>query len=173
MTTKYPSTTTAESATGLSQPSNRSRRTSDRSVIAGNKPAAPSATDVIPPGLNRDETYRFVRDKDPYGVITKRLIGWKGTVHYEVGDTCWNGRAYQCNLCPHEFNSLYALSQHVNSPRHQQVLYHCPNHRCRRPFTTIAALFNHLESECCHYATFDHVQNQVGDFFLSNRILRY
>jgi hypothetical protein len=70
--------------------------------------------------LNRDETYRFVRDKDPYGVITKKLIGWKGTVHYEVGDTCWNGRAYQCNLCRHEFNSLYALSQHVNSPRRKQ-----------------------------------------------------
>ncbi|VUC36371.1 unnamed protein product [Clonostachys rosea] len=62
-------------------------------------------------------TYRFVRDKDPYGVITKKLIGWKGTVHYEVSDTCWNGIAYQCNLCHLEFNSLYALSQHVNSPR--------------------------------------------------------
>ncbi|CAG9993162.1 unnamed protein product [Clonostachys byssicola] len=69
------------------------------------------------PGLNRDQTYRFVRDKDPYGVITKKLIGWRGTVHYEVGDTCWNGRAYQCNLCLNEFNSLHALSQHVNSPR--------------------------------------------------------
>ncbi|CAI6094784.1 unnamed protein product, partial [Clonostachys chloroleuca] len=187
MTTKYPSTTTAESATGLSQLSNRSRRSvrhrgkqascpfCDRRYTYAAAVADHLESGRCPraPGLNRDETYRFVRDKDPYGVITKKLIGWKGTVHYEVGDTCWNGHAYQCNLCRHEFNSLYALSQHVNSPRHQQVLYHCPNHRCRRPFTTIAALFNHLESECCQYATFDHVQNQVGDFFLSNRILRH
>ncbi|KAM4054416.1 putative zinc finger protein [Hirsutella rhossiliensis] len=36
--------------------------------------------------LNRDAIYRFVRGKDPCGLISKNLIGWTGSAEYEASN---------------------------------------------------------------------------------------
>jgi hypothetical protein len=67
--------------------------------------------------LNRDEIYRFVRSKDPNGVIAKKLIGWVGDSNdtYIVTDRCWNGSMWECYICHRKFGTSNGLKQHINS----------------------------------------------------------
>ncbi|KAI1407043.1 hypothetical protein F5Y13DRAFT_195794 [Hypoxylon sp. FL1857] len=124
--------------------------------------------------LNRDEVYKVVRSKDPTGVISKKLIGWHGSSSYEATDSTWNGSSYECYFCHRAFRNLNSLNQHLNSPIHQQALYHCPNRmNCGREFKTLAAVMNHLESESCAFARFETVQNTVGDIVSGNRRLTF
>ncbi|KAI0386063.1 hypothetical protein F5Y04DRAFT_163258 [Hypomontagnella monticulosa] len=126
--------------------------------------------------LNRDEVYRIVRAKDPGGAISKNLIGWQGspTVTYSATDRAWNGDGWECYFCHREFNTCNGLNQHLNSPAHQQALYHCPNrNRCGREFKTLAAVMNHLESESCSFTRFENVQRTVGDIVSGNRLLTF
>lgn len=67
-------------------------------------------------GLSRDAIYKFVRSKDPDGIISKKLIGWSGSYEYEATENCWNGDFYECYLCHKEFGKLNSLNQHLNSP---------------------------------------------------------
>lgn len=66
--------------------------------------------------INRDELYKFIRAKDPQGLISKKLIGWTGSSQYEASDRAWNGYAYECYLCHRDFSQLRGLNQHLNSP---------------------------------------------------------
>ncbi|KAI2613858.1 uncharacterized protein GGS25DRAFT_21250 [Hypoxylon fragiforme] len=126
------------------------------------------------PFLNRDEVYKVVRAKDPSGLISKKLLGWHGSERYEVTGNTWNGYAYECYLCHRDFKTLQGLSQHLNSPAHQQPLYHCPNRRnCGRDFKTLAAVMNHLESESCSFIRFEDVQKTVTDLVSSDRRLTF
>ncbi|KAK4166941.1 hypothetical protein QBC43DRAFT_231628 [Cladorrhinum sp. PSN259] len=124
---------------------------------------------------NRDQVYRFIRSKDPHGVISKKLIGWYGSGHvdYEATDQAWNGRAFECYFCHREFGSLYSLNQHLNSPAHQQPLYHCPNRHCGHDFKTLAAIINHLESECCGAMRFEAVQQKITGLVSGNRLISF
>ncbi|KAJ3472816.1 hypothetical protein NLG97_g10698 [Lecanicillium saksenae] len=79
---------------------------------------------------------------------------WKGLSAYEVTERSWNGVGYECYLCRRVFGSLHGLSQHLNSPAHQEAIYHCPNPNCR-DFTSLAAIINHLESEACGFTRFE------------------
>lgn len=69
-------------------------------------------------GLNRDAVYRIVRQKDPAGVISKNLIGWKGSDDFEATDRTWNSSlgAYECYFCSRAFSRLASLNQHLQSP---------------------------------------------------------
>ncbi|KAK1676916.1 zinc finger protein [Colletotrichum godetiae] len=96
--------------------------------------------------LDRDKLYQAVRARDPNG---------------------------ECYLCHRAFSTLKGLNQHLNSPIHQQKLYHCPNHRCGREFTTLAAAINHLESESCGYMRFKAVQQNVGQILDPRRMLSF
>ncbi|KAK1830091.1 hypothetical protein QBC39DRAFT_117082 [Podospora conica] len=148
------------------------------------------------PRLNRDEIYRFVRSRDPSGIISKKLIGWTGEedVTYEANNRAWNGSGYECYLCHKEFSLLQGLNQHLNSAvrkytgntrcracaNHRsfsipdkQALYHCPNLACRANFKTLAAIINHLESESCGAVRFDKVQQRVSDIFRSGRTITF
>lgn len=122
----------------------------------GNCPNAP---------LDRDKLYRIIRQKDPNGVIAKKLLEGSGPKTYErlANSNSWNPRrrGYECYLCHRLFNSLHGLDQHITSPVHQQSLYHCPNRACGRDFTTLAAVMNHLESESCNFMRFSAVQKNV------------
>ncbi|OLN83403.1 Zinc finger and BTB domain-containing protein 17 [Colletotrichum chlorophyti] len=120
----------------------------------GNCPNAP---------LDRDKLYQAVRRRDPKGLISKKLLDWRETHKFTATERTWNpfARSYQCYLCNRLFNSLVGLNAHLNSPVHSQALYHCPNRRCGRDFTTLAAVINHLESESCQYMRFDAVQRRV------------
>ncbi|KAI6445194.1 hypothetical protein PoMZ_13544 [Pyricularia oryzae] len=123
--------------------------------------------------LSRDEVFRLVRSRDPQGVISKKLIGWTGDVEYEATHHAWNGYGYECYLCHRVFHQIHSLSQHLNSPAHQQAYYHCPNLTCRRDFRTLASLVNHLESESCGYIRFESVQDRVPKMMHGGRLIGY
>ncbi|KAJ3941993.1 uncharacterized protein N0V96_007478 [Colletotrichum fioriniae] len=123
--------------------------------------------------LDRDKLYQAVRARDPNGVICKKLLEWHASPIYTATNRTYNYHidAYECYLCHRAFSSLNGLNQHLNSPVHQQKLYHCPNHRCGREYTTLAAVINHLESESCGYMRFKAVQKNVGQILDPRRML--
>ncbi|KAK5677448.1 hypothetical protein LTS10_010020 [Elasticomyces elasticus] len=126
-------------------------------------------------GLNRDKILQVVRERDPNHIITKKLLtyheGTTGT--YSATDQAWNGRKWECYLCHRGFGTDRALNQHLNSPAHQQPVYHCPNGRCGKDFRTLASMFNHLESESCAYMRFENVQQHVGNVLGGNRLIAF
>ncbi|KAK7426990.1 hypothetical protein QQZ08_006417 [Neonectria magnoliae] len=121
--------------------------------------------------LDRDTLYRAIRQRDPDGVISKKMLEWHGSDTYEATSRAWNSRcsAYECYLCHQLFNTLGALNQHLASPRHQQNLYHCPGRSCGKEFSTLAALINHFESESCGFMRFQAVQTSVQSIVSSDR----
>ncbi|KID93622.1 Zinc finger, double-stranded RNA binding protein, partial [Metarhizium majus ARSEF 297] len=124
--------------------------------------------------LNRDKLYEAVRRRDPNGIISKKLLTWSATTSYQATEKAWNSiaEAYQCYLCARLFGKLTSLNQHLSSPIHYQRLYHCPNSRCRREFTTLAAVINHLESESCEYMRFEAVQKNVERILDPRRMIQ-
>ncbi|KAI0836912.1 hypothetical protein F5Y06DRAFT_304991 [Hypoxylon sp. FL0890] len=126
------------------------------------------------PFVSRDDIYKFVRMKDPTNLISKNLLGWKGSPQYEATAEAWNGSAYECYFCHGQFKKLGSLNQHLSSPTHQQNLYHCPKRAgCGREFSSLAALMNHLESESCGYTKFENVQRSVKDIVSSDRHITF
>lgn len=55
-------------------------------------------------------------NRDPHGAISKKLLTWHGSDHYEATGQFWNGYAYECYFCHREFSQLQSLNQHLNSP---------------------------------------------------------
>ncbi|KAF9869302.1 hypothetical protein CkaCkLH20_13219 [Colletotrichum karsti] len=125
--------------------------------------------------LNREKLYEAVRSRDPNGVLSKKLLEWNGTLTFTATEKTWNPkhRAYECYLCHRHFNKLEYLNQHLNSPAHKQNLYHCPNRRCGKEFTTLAAVINHLESESCNYMRFNAVQQHVEQVVDPRRMIAF
>ncbi|KAG9688323.1 hypothetical protein KCU95_g10346, partial [Aureobasidium melanogenum] len=125
--------------------------------------------------LSRDVIHQALRQRDSNGVITERLLEWHD--NNTISSTwdpksAYNGRGYECYICHREFGSAKSLDQHVRSPAHQAPLYHCPNKNGKcggKRFPTLAALFNHLESESCGYAKFATVQSSVNGFLTGGR----
>ncbi|KAG2421807.1 hypothetical protein HFD88_005783 [Aspergillus terreus] len=119
------------------------------------------------PGLNRESIYRMVSARDPGGTITNRQIGWRDEDSgvYKATNRAFNGYLWECYICHKEFNTDTSLNQHLNSPAHKQKVYRCPNVNsvCGKQFSTLAALFGHLESESCEFIRFENVQRRVGD----------
>ncbi|KAI0008992.1 hypothetical protein F4779DRAFT_628130 [Xylariaceae sp. FL0662B] len=124
-------------------------------------------------GVNRDTLYKFVRSKDSGGIITKNLVGWPGSTQYEANSRSYNRyrQGWECYLCHQLFGQLSSLNQHLNSPIHQETLYHCPNWQCRKEFTTLAGIINHLESESCGCTRFENVQRGIQDVVSGNRLI--
>ncbi|EED21400.1 zinc finger protein, putative [Talaromyces stipitatus ATCC 10500] len=127
------------------------------------------------PFLNREKILQIVRRQDPNGIITKKQIEWykEQTTVYEVTSQAYNGSAWECYLCHREFNARQHLTQHLNSPVHKQQVYHCPNFKCPKEFVTLAALFNHLESETCAYMKFQSVQKHVHDIVTGRKMIGF
>lgn len=76
-------------------------------------------------------------------------------------------------MCHRDFNTRRALDQHLNSPVHQQKIYHCPNRRCGKEFVALAGMFGHLESESCSFMRFENVQKHVGNVLSGNRLITF
>ncbi|KAH9905221.1 hypothetical protein F4778DRAFT_698055 [Xylariomycetidae sp. FL2044] len=127
------------------------------------------------PTINRDTLYKFVRSKDPGGIITKNLIGWAGSTQYEASRRSYNAKrhGWECYLCHRLFKSLPSLNQHLNSPTHQETLYYCANRSCKKEFTTLAGIINHLESESCGCTRFENVQRSIRDVVGSDKLITF
>lgn len=66
--------------------------------------------------MDRNSLYRFVRAKDPNGLISKKLIGWHEEEPYVATSQAWNGYDYECYFCHRLFGKLESLNQHLQSP---------------------------------------------------------
>ena len=112
--------------------------------------------------LNREIIYRAIEKRDPGGFITKKLLTYPDSTTQDIAtNAAWNGDGYECYLCHREYRTLQALNQHLHSPAHSKKLYHCPNRKCNHEFISLAALFNHLESESCNFVRSETVQQKV------------
>ncbi|KAI1182638.1 hypothetical protein F5B17DRAFT_444072 [Nemania serpens] len=126
-------------------------------------------------GLTRDALYKFIRNKDPGGSITNNLIGWSGSTQYEANWRSYNAecRSWECCICHRLFGTLPSLNQHLNSPAHQEDLYHCPKQTCKKEFTTLAGFVNHLESESCGYIRFSKVQRRIQNVVGGDKLITF
>ena len=119
--------------------------------------------------------YEAIQRRDPKGILAKRFLTWKQDVKYEATELAYNynEEAYECYLCKRLFQSLASLNQHLSSPVHQQDLYHCPNSKCKKNFTTLAGVINHLESEACNFMRFDAVQSTTQRILDPTRLIKF
>jgi hypothetical protein len=117
----------------------------------------------------------MIRARDPQSHITKKQIQWhqQENVTYSATEHAFNGYNWECYLCPSNFSSASALNAHLNSSAHKQKAYHCPNSTaaCKKDFVTLAALFNHLESEACAFMRFEKVQQRVGTVLQGRKLI--
>lgn len=129
------------------------------------------------PTLNREKMLKIVRERDPHGVITNKQIEWHKEENstYSANSRAFNGNCWECYVCHKGFATVHGLNAHLNSPVHKQKVYHCPNlqSRCGMQFATLAAFFNHLESEKCGFMRFDNVQRQAGNVLRGNRLIAF
>jgi hypothetical protein len=128
------------------------------------------------PNLDHDAILHIIQQRDPHGVITNKQIEWHKEVNvkYSVTEQAFNGFSWECYLCHKEFNASTALNAHLNSPVHRQKVYHCPNLKeCKKQFTTLDALFKHLESESCKFMRFERVQAQVQNVFAGRKLIAF
>ncbi|UPK96644.1 hypothetical protein LCI18_007579 [Fusarium solani-melongenae] len=129
------------------------------------------------PKLDRETILGMVRDRDPHGVITNKQIKShkREDIKYTATRSAYNGSAWECYICHKEFGAVNALSSHLNSPAHNEKVYHCPNtkSRCGKQFVSLAGFFNHLESETCGFMRFAKVQRRVGDVLQGRKLIAF
>lgn len=129
--------------------------------------SCPRATNI-----NHRTMFQAISQRDPSGLLTNKLLTYpESNIQNIATNATWNGCSYECYLCRREYGTLRALNQHLNSPAHDQKLYHCPNRSCNRHFGRLAALFNHLESESCNFVRFEKVQTHVHNLITGRQKL--
>ncbi|KAF8854831.1 hypothetical protein BDZ45DRAFT_747079 [Acephala macrosclerotiorum] len=113
--------------------------------------------------IDRHGINRMIQQLDTNHVITKKLLTYPNSSNttYIATDRSWNGHAYQCYLCSRQFAALPSLNNHINSPVHEQNLYHCPGRGCGREYKALSGLVQHVESESCGVMRFATVQRQA------------
>ncbi|TFY58714.1 hypothetical protein EVJ58_g6247 [Rhodofomes roseus] len=138
---------------------------------------------TCPSRVTRDQVNRAVAQFDRENVITNpaRMIAYgeggsgRSTTTWAT-DLAWNGSAFECFLCHHEYRSLQALNQHLASPAHEERMYRCPRgySGCGAEFSTLSALCQHVESERCDIRRFNsQMQNYLGDLTSNMRRLAW
>ncbi|CAG7966521.1 unnamed protein product [Penicillium nalgiovense] len=126
---------------------------------------------------NRDTIHRVIHRLDPKGIITNKQIERHNeqNIRYYATDRAFNGKNWECYLCRKGFGSMAGLNAHLNSSVHKEKIYHCLNKRgCGKEFVSLAALFNHLESESCGYIRFGEVQNmhrRLNDAIMNRKMI--
>jgi hypothetical protein len=109
-------------------------------------------------GATRIVVNRVVVRLDAHNVITNpnRLI--TGPDGYEPPESTrllateisWNGSSYGCFLCPSTFTSLKGLNMHLESQKHDEAIYRCPNkEHCRKEFKALSILCSHIQNNKC------------------------
>ncbi|CAG8320982.1 unnamed protein product [Penicillium nalgiovense] len=126
---------------------------------------------------NRDTIHRVIHRLDPKVIITNKQIERHNeqNIRYYATDRAFNGKNWECYLCRKGFGSMAGLNAHLNSSVHKEKIYHCLNKRgCGKEFVSLAALFNHLESESCGYIRFGEVQNmhrRLNDAIMNRKMI--
>lgn len=130
------------------------------------------------PSLNRVEVHLKIERADPHGLITDKHITTTAEPETPEGWIEWTrgGDHFECPLCQRLFRTATSLIQHLNSPAHQQRLYHCPNKdQCPKQFNSLAGMCAHLESGSCGFMQFGQVrtlQKQLNRALQGNWTIR-
>jgi hypothetical protein len=124
---------------------------------------------TCPSGITRNILNREVARRDPNHIITNpsRLI--RGPEEPAVTDMwatqlAWNPetRSFECYLCHRQFGMLRSLNDHLQSPRHMERIYRCPNTTgCGSEFSTLSALCQHVERDGCGVQRFRPVRDMM------------
>lgn len=127
-----------------------------------------------PSGIDRQKIDQYCRQVDRDHVFTNRLIEYPTSITYKPATatrSAWDEdrKLFKCCLCPRGFLNLTALNQHLNSPVHQQKIYHCPRSHCRLEFVALSALVNRLESETCGSFRSNAIPGSLGS--VANRFM--
>lgn len=120
---------------------------------------------TCPSGATRHliDKYATERDKDNVITNTGRLIQYpdgsylpRTEPQYWATHRSWNGSAYECVLCHHEYGTLPGLDQHLRSPAHADKIYRCPpaGNGCNTQFVALSALLQHIETSSCGVSRF-------------------
>ena len=105
-------------------------------------------------------TPRLLPSSDPHTIST-----------YIATEKSFNETSYECFLCHKGFRTLPSLNTHLASPAHDADEFRCP--KCKRDFTVISALVQHIESEVCGLAKMKEVQGHFDDLTVNfSRLLR-
>ena len=129
------------------------------------------------PSMNRSTILRILQSRDPKCIITNKQIEWQPEeqCEYRATQRAFNGYSWECYLCHKTYRTVASLNQHLNSPTHQSKAYHCINQaRCGKQFVSLAALFNHLESESCGAMRFHQVaqaHKQLTDALMDRKMI--
>jgi hypothetical protein len=115
-------------------------------------------------GITRHQVTHAVKSLDivPSICIAKTIEGASPTpptttIHYFVASpSSFNGNAYACFICQRMFQSLFSLSDHLNSAAHDANEFECPN--CKKRFKLISGLIQHVESSACKLAGLQEIQ---------------
>ncbi|KAJ5344138.1 uncharacterized protein N7506_002503 [Penicillium brevicompactum] len=94
---------------------------------------------------SRRALYERIQYLDPTGMITNGAA---------------DGCDWICRLCLKDFFDVDELISHLDSPIHDAKIYHCltdPN-VCGRRFSSLSALFSHLEHGSCGYLRFVQIE---------------
>jgi hypothetical protein len=124
---------------------------------------------TCPSRITRDIVNQEVVNIDRNNVITNpsRLIrGPDGcspsTSSIFATNRSWNGSSFECFLCHKEFRTLQSLNAHLQSPRHQDKIYRCPNQSgCGLEFSALSSLCQHVERDRCGVQMFRGVRQAM------------
>ncbi|KAJ5872143.1 uncharacterized protein N7529_004496 [Penicillium soppii] len=124
--------------------------------------------------LDIKHLFGLIKDLDPDNLLTIR--GAAPKEKEKNPPIRFNGKRFQCHRCDRSFMRQAGLEAHHESPFHDERLYHCLNctENCGKEFVSLAALFNHLESESCGIMWFEdleHLHNQLKRAILCKHII--
>lgn len=135
---------------------------------------------TCPSGVTRAQVDAFVSRLDQQNIITNpalMIAGPDGTrqapqdSEYWATERSWNGYAYECFLCNGEYNTLRALNMHLQSPRHRQRIYRCPQRSCGIEYGALSSLSQHVESGSCGVRANRQVQNVMDNLTRNLRMI--
>ncbi|KAA1478130.1 hypothetical protein DENSPDRAFT_787681 [Dentipellis sp. KUC8613] len=152
-----------------------------RAFVSGSALVLHFESGTCPSGLTRQELNRLVVRADRNNLITNpsRLIaGSDGARAPPITKTwaterSWNGYAYECFLCNRCFGTLVSLNKHLQSPRHEEKIYRCPNATCQMQFPTLSSFVQHAENGRCGVRQFKQVKNALDEIVGGMRSLTF
>lgn len=123
--------------------------------------------------MNLGKLHDIILNLDPQNLLT---IPVADPEDYPVIVDQASGDGHKCGICSRVFGKAAGLKAHLKSPVHRVPIYHCVNspEQCDKQFVTLAALWNHLESEACGIMWFEDLEvfhENIKSAVLSRRII--
>lgn len=108
--------------------------------------------------MNLRKLHGLILNLDPQSLLTIPVVNPEEDYPVIVDQV--SGDSHRCDICSRVFRKAAGLKAHLKSPVHRVPIYHCVNspEQCDKQFVTLAALWNHLESESCGIMWFEDLE---------------